>query len=129
MKKALSLLLAFVMVLSLVPMTVFAAAAPTIYFETNFTEDMTVGDTFYVTANLKDNVVFSTMTLSLKWNESAISFTGFNVDRRGGLDTEVYTYSAPVFNQKLGIVTGSDYLGYDTNGRIFTANFKIIAEE
>ena len=52
MKKALSLLLAFVMVLSLVPMTVFAAAAPTIYFETNFTEDMTVGDTFYVTANL-----------------------------------------------------------------------------
>ena len=94
MKKALSLLLAFVMVLSLVPMTVFAAAAPTIYFETNFTEDMTVGDTFYVTANLKDNVVFSTMTLSLKWNESAISFTGFNVDRRGGLDTEVYTYSA-----------------------------------
>ena len=129
MKKALSLLLAFVMVLSLVPMTVFAAAAPTIYFETNFTEDMTVGDTFYVTANLKDNVVFSTMTLSLKWNESAISFTGFNVDRRGGLDTEVYTYSAPVFNQKLGIVTGSDYLGYDTNGRIFTANFEIIAEE
>lgn len=126
MKRALSLLLAIVMVLGLIPMAAFAAGQTTISFETTFDEEMTVGDTFTVTANLTDNKLFLTMTLSLKWNEDAVKFTGFNKTSRGALETEVYTYTAPTVNHELGIVTGYDAYGFDTNGKIFTANFEII---
>ena len=126
MKRIVSLLLALVMVIGLIPMAAFAADHTTISFETTFTEDMTVGDTFTVTANLANNVNFLTMTLSLEWNEDVLKFTGFDKDRRGALVTEVYTYTAAVANHELGIVTGSDPYGYDTNGKIFTANFEII---
>lgn len=40
--------------------------------------------------------------------------------------TEVITYTAPVINQELGIITCADAYGYDTNGMIFVANFEII---
>ena len=126
MKRVLSLLLAIVMVFGLIPMAAFAEGNPTISFETTFVDTMTVGDTFKVTANLANNELFTTMTLSLKWNEDAVKFTGFDVTNRGALDTEVYTYSAPIINQEEGIVTGADAYGYDTNGKIFTANFEII---
>lgn len=126
MKRVLSLLLAIVMVFGLIPMAAFAEGNPTISFETTFVDTMTVGDTFTVTANLANNELFTTMTLSLKWNEDAVKFTGFDVTNRGALDTEVYTYSAPIINQEAGIVTGADAYGYDTNGKIFTANFEII---
>lgn len=126
MKRVLSLLLAIVMVFGLIPMAAFAEGNPTISFETTFVDTMTVGDTFKVTANLANNELFTTMTLSLKWNEDAVKFTGFDVTNRGALDTEVYTYSAAIFNQEEGIVIGADAYGYDTNGRIFTANFEII---
>lgn len=126
MKRVLSLLLAIVMVFGLIPMAAFAEGNPTISFETTFVDTLTVGDTFKVTANLANNELFTTMTLSLKWNEDAVKFTGFDVTNRGALDTEVYTYSAAIFNQELGIVTGADAYGYDTNGKIFTANFEII---
>ena len=126
MKRTIAMLLAFVLVLSLLPQTASAATKPTISFETTFEETMGVGDTFKVTANLADNEIFSCMTLSLKWNEDVVKFTGFDVDRRGALITEVYTYTAPTINQELGIVVGYDAYGFDTNGKIFTANFEII---
>ena len=128
MKKVLSMLLVVAMVLTMMPLTAVAATNPTIFFETNFNEDMGVGDTFEVTCNLKDNEFFASMTLSLKWNEDAIRFAGFKTTNRGALETEVYTYSAPVFNPELGIVTGTDPYGFDTNGVIFTAYFEIIAD-
>lgn len=128
MKKTVSMLLVFAMVLTMMPMTVFAASNPNIYFETDFTTDLGVGDAFTVTANLENNESFGALTLSLKWNENAVAFTGFNVTKRGSLETEVYTYTAPVINQDLGIVVGYDAYGFDTNGVIFTANFEIISE-
>ena len=128
MKKVLSMLLVIAMVFTMMPMAAFVATNPTIFFETNFTEDLGVGDTFEVTCNLKDNEFFASMTLSLKWNEDAIRFAGFKTTSRGALETEVYTYSAPVFNPELGIVTGTDPYGFDTNGVIFTAYFEIIAD-
>lgn len=108
MKKTVSMLLVFAMVLTMMPMTVFAASNPNIYFETDFTTDLGVGDAFTVTANLENNESFGALTLSLKWNENAVAFTGFNVTKRGALETEVYTYTAPVINQDLGIVVGYD---------------------
>lgn len=128
MKKALSIMLAIALVFTMIPMSAFAAANPRIYFETDFSNELGVGDTFTVTAMLEDNEIFSTMTLSLDWNENVVQFNGFDVDRRGSLVTEVYTYSAPVINNATGVVVGADAYGYDTNGMIFTANFEIIAE-
>ena len=128
MKKALSIMLAIALVFTMIPMSAFAAANPRIYFETTFSNELGVGDTFTVTAMLEDNEIFSTMTLSLDWNENVVQFNGFDVDRRGSLVTEVYTYSAPVINNATGVVVGADAYGYDTNGMIFIANFEIIAE-
>ena len=128
MKRALSLLLAIVMVFSLMPMAAFAAETPRIYFETNFDTDMGVGDTFTVTGMLENNELFGTMTLTLKWNESVVKFNGFDVTNRGALKTDVYTYTAPVANHEIGKVVGADAYGYDTNGMIFIANFEIIAD-
>ena len=82
MKKALSMLLAIVMVLSMLNMSVFAASNPTISLETDFTPDLEVGDTFTVTANLAGNTRFDGLALSLKWNENAVRFTGFKKNGR-----------------------------------------------
>lgn len=69
------------MVISLVPIAVFAVDAVTISFETDFDEEMTIGDTFTATGYLANNDLFACMTLSLKWNEDVVQFKGFNVDR------------------------------------------------
>lgn len=128
MKRVLSLILAIVMVLSIMPMRAIAAENPRIYFETDFTTDMGVGDTFTVTGYLENNEIFSTMTLSLMWNENTVQFNGFDVTNRGALVTEVFTYSAPVINNANGKIVASDAYGYDTNGMMFVANFQIIAD-
>ena len=126
MKKALSMLLAIVMVFSLLPMAVFAATIPTVYFETDFSADMGVGDTFTVKCMLKDNEEFGGFTLSLKWNEDVVKFTGFDVNKRGALISDVFIYNTPIFNPELGIVVANDIYGHDTNGMMFIANFEII---
>ena len=126
MKKALSMLLAIVMVFSLLPMAVFAATIPTVYFETDFSADMGVGDTFIVKCMLKDNEEFGGFTLSLKWNEDVVKFTGFDVNKRGALISDVFIYNTPIFNPELGIVVANDIYGHDTNGMMFIANFEII---
>ena len=126
MKKALSMLLAIVMVFSLLPMTAFAATIPTVYFETDFSADMGVGDTFIVKCMLKDNEEFGGFTLSLKWNEDVVKFTGFDVNKRGALISDVFIYNTPIFNPELGIVVANDIYGHDTNGMMFIANFEII---
>ena len=132
MKKALSLLLAIAMVLSLMPMAAFAATPPTFYFETDFSTDLGVGDTFTVTCKLKDNIdYFSGVTLSVDWNENAVAFTGFQKNGRV-LASEVFDvsqgYQAPVINWDLGIIVTNDLQGYDLEGVVFTANFEIVAE-
>ena len=128
MKRYLSLILAFVMVFSMMPATTFAAENPRIYFETDFSVDMGVGDSFTVTGYLENNEIFSTMTLALKWNDKTVQFNGFNVTSRGTLVTDVFTYSTPVFNNANGKIVASDPYGYDTNGMMFVANFEIIAD-
>jgi len=126
MKRYISLFLALALVICALPMAVFAAEATTISFETTFEETMTVGDTFTVTANLSNNPVFGTMTLSLKWNEDVVRFTGFNKNARGSLVSDVLIYGTVVADDTTGVATCADTIGYDTNGVIFTANFEII---
>ena len=129
MKKVLSMLLVLAMVLTIVPVSAFAANNVTITFSTDFTNDLEVGDSFTVTASLANNPTTGTITLSLDWNANAIKFTGFNVNGRV-LESDVFNtalgYGAPVINQQLGIIQATDYLGYDLNGILFTANFEIV---
>ena len=133
MKKVFSLLLAFVLVIGMLPMSVLAAGEEklTISFETDFDSDMEVGDTFTVTCNLANNEIFGAMCLSLKWNEEVVQFNGFKLKGRV-MDSEVFDsalgYTAPIVNHTEGIVTAVDILGYDLNGKLFVANFEIVGE-
>lgn len=129
MKRTLAILLAVIMIISALPVMAFAAGT-TISFETTFTEEMVVGDTFTVVAKLEGNPTFGTMTLDMDWNEDVLSFQGFDANARGVLTSEVFNtadgYAAPVINQEKGILTCADALGYDLNGVLFTANFEIV---
>ena len=84
MKRTLAILLAVIMIISALPVMAFAAGT-TISFETTFTEEMVVGDTFTVVAKLEGNPTFGTMTLDLDWNEDVLSFQGFDANARGVL--------------------------------------------
>ena len=132
MKKVLSMLLAFALVISMIPMAVFAAETGiTITFETDFTNDLTVGETFTVTGVLANNELFGNMCLSLKWNENVVEFQGFKMSGRL-IESDVFSgagYTPAVVNHEEGILTATDGVyGYDTNGKLFVANFKIIGE-
>ena len=134
MKRALSLLLVIVMVFNLVTMTVFADGVPTISFETTFTDEKTVGDTFTVTASLAENPGIYNMTLSLKWNDSVVKFNGFETEFDE--DTEENVLKSDVFsalpslavNHEEGIIAGSRTGSTNTtkNGDLFTAIFEIV---
>lgn len=131
MKRALSLLLAIVMVLGLVPMAAFADGEPTISFETTFEDSMIVGDTFTVTASLANNPGVASMTVSLKWNDEAVNFTGFETayDEELGEDalvTDVFkSVWEPVVNHELGIITAARTKDTKKSGTLFVANFEI----
>ena len=128
MKKTLSLLLAVIMVFSLLPLTVFAEGTPTISFETTFVEGMKAGDTFTVTGILANNPGMITMTLSLKWNDKAVRFTGFDVYDDGYPVSEVFEargWNAEV-NNELGIIVAARTTNNSDNGTLFTANFEVV---
>jgi len=133
MKKTLSWLLAVAMVLSMMTMAVSAAETdPTISFETTFEDTMTVGDTFTVTAFVANNPGVNAMTVSLKWNEDVVNFTGFETEYDEDLEEDVLvtdvfkTVWTPTVNYDLGIITA--YRAKDTtkSGKLFVANFEII---
>lgn len=129
MKKVVSLLLVLAMVLTMMPMSVLASEGVTICFDTDFTNDLVVGDTFTVTATLENNPTIGTMTLSLVWNEEAIEFTGFNMNGRVLASTvfdSTKGYQSPTVNR--GKIVAVDELGYDQDGVLFTANFKIVGD-
>ena len=133
MKKVLSMLLVFVMVFTMLP--VYAAAAEsetTVYFDTDFEDSMTVGDTFTFSAYLANNPGMATMTVSLKWNEDVVKFNGFAMEyneetEEEELVTDVFkSVWTPVFNPWLGIITASRTRNTKKEGLLFVANFEII---
>lgn len=132
MKKAVSLLLAIVMVLGLVPMNVFAQETERylISFETDFTNDLGVGDSFTVTASLENNYEpFGSMALSLNWNETAVAFKGFKTNGRV-IESDVFNtslgYTPALPNHTEGVITAVDTAGYDLEGTLFVAQFEIV---
>lgn len=132
MKRVLSLLLTLVMVFSLIPVAAFADGNAAISFETTFAETMTVGDTFTVTANLANNPGMATMTVSLKWNEDAVKFNGFETEYDEDMEEDVLVTDVfksvwePVVNYDLGIITASRTKNTTKSGTLFVANFEIV---
>ncbi|MBQ0133837.1 MAG: Ig-like domain-containing protein [Clostridiales bacterium] len=128
MKRTLAMLLAVVMLIGMLPTLALAAGTPTITLTTDAAAAPAVGDTFSVTATLADNPGFASITLSLVWNDEAVSFTGFReIDDDGDilLDSILSGYS-PVYNQEKGIVTAARATNSTKNGKLFVANFKVI---
>ena len=126
MKRLISVLLVLILVISTMPMAVFAAETATISLTSTFSDEMTIGDVFTVAASITNNPTFLTTTLSLKWNEDVVKFTGFNKNARGSLVSDVLIYGTVVANDANGVVTCADTIGYDADGTLYTANFEII---
>ena len=131
MKKTMSMLLALAMVFSLIPVTAFAADNPAISFATTFTDDMSAGDTFTVTANLDSNPGVMAITLSLKWNDQVVKFTGFETEYDEDEDADVLVSDvlSPFtveYNQELGIIVAARTKNSSKTGTLFVANFEII---
>lgn len=133
MKKMISLLLAMVMVFSIMPVAAFAdETAPTIVFETTFAKDMTVGDTFTVTASIEadTNPGFNSFAFPLIWNENVLQFDGFNMTydddvEEDVLDTEALSAFEPMVYG--GSIAGARSKDTKKDGMLFVANFTILA--
>lgn len=136
MKKTLSLLLAIVMVLSMLPISVFATeAGPKITFTTDFTNEMEKGNTFTVTATLEGNTGLASFANQLKWNPNVVEFLGFKevYDE----DEEGYIMYTEVFSQTGWLIEtnlNGSFLAARTNDRtkngiLYVGEFKIIAED
>ena len=130
MKKALSLLLAIVMVIGMLPMAALAAeTGGKITFTTDFTTDMGVGDTFTVTATLSENPGIASFTNQLKWNSAAVKFLGFDVDEDGyPTDSNLFSRWKPVINNETATITAASDTDITKNGLIYIAKFEIIAD-
>ena len=134
MKKLLSMLLVMAMVLTMMPAMTFAVDTTTISFETDFTNDLAVGDSFTVTAYLANNPGMATITLSLDWNENAVQFDGFayEYDEEAEEDvmvTDVFkSVWSPVVNDVLGIINATRPRNTKKSGKLFVANFTIVGE-
>ena len=129
MKKIIALLLAIFMVVGMFPTTVLAAETdPAISFSTTFAETMTVGDTFTVTADLANNPGIAAMTLSLKWNDAVVKFTGFEKYEDDFPVSEVLEARGwtVIPNHELGILVSYRTTNNSDNGSLFTANFEIV---
>ena len=133
MKKILSLLLAVIMVFGMFPVTALAEEPAVIELTADKTE-LTVGDSFAVTATLSGNTGVAAFTIEIDWNESVVKFNGFSTKydedlEEDVLDSEVAlpNYNTTV-NNELGIITFARTKNATKNGLIFVANFEVIAE-
>ena len=139
MKKVISLFLTLVMVLSMLPVTAFAAETATISYEVYQTDedgnrleeiDLSVGKTISVTANIENNPGMASVTLGWKWNDKVVKFTGFTMQAKKPkkLESDLFGSESPVLNTTLAILSwaAGDY-NVEDDGSIFTANFEIIA--
>lgn len=117
MKRTLAFLLALVMLLGMLPVSVFAVdtsttdMSATIRFEHDV-EDVTAlekGDTFNVTAYLGNNPGFSVFEFDLEWDNSVVRFDGYaTYDNRGQQAFDSYIFTPTEYNDENGkIVFGA----------------------
>lgn len=132
MKRTLALILALVMIVGMIPMSVFAdETTPTLTFTHDVTDvsALKAGDTFTVTATLTNNPGFAAFQFDLDWDNTVVQFDGFGMyEGRYGLefDSEV-TLPNEYDNQSGTIVIGvSDNI--TRNGYLFKANFTVLKE-
>ena len=130
MKKTLSMLMAIIMVFSMLPLSAYAVESDgQITFTTDFWDydEVAVGDTFSVTAELSGNPGIASFSMGLEWDNRIVKFTGFEVDEDGYLDSKLFSKWEPVINHDTGYIVAFRTENIKTNGDIFTANFEVIA--
>ena len=79
MKKLISMLLAVLMVVGMFPVSALAEENPTITLTSGVSEAK-IGDTIEVTAAVANNPGFSSMVLSLQYDEEVLKFIGIKKD-------------------------------------------------
>lgn len=141
MKRVLSLLLAMIMVLGMLPVSAFAAGGPArIYFEVSGLKELqkertenpefsVIGKRFTVSAYLKNNPGIASFTNTLRWNHNVLRFVEFEKSD-GDFDSEVLWskgWSSEV-NDTDAIVGGMNTKNSSKNGHLYTAVFEFIAE-
>ena len=72
MKKGISILLVAVLLISMLPGTVFAAGALTVEFSSNFTSTMGVGDVIEVSARIPGNPGIAMIDLFITYDENVL---------------------------------------------------------
>ena len=129
MKRVLSMLLAIIMVLGMVPVTAFAVDTARISFEVDGfdPETATVGTTFTVKAYLEKNPGIAAFTNSLTWNEDVVKITKFTRSSAFFADEED-PWDAATVEKTTGKIAAARSSNVSTNGLLYTVTFEIIAE-
>ena len=131
MKRTFALLLALVMVIGMMPLSVFAeeTTVSTISVTTD-AADLTVGDQFAVTVSISDNTGFASMILGLTWNSDVVKFTGFETEYDE--EEEVYVLKDTIlgqlveYNEANATVGNARTSNTKKNGTIFIGNFEVV---
>lgn len=142
MKRVLSLLLAMIMVLGMLPVSAFAADGPArIYFEVSGLEELqiektddpdfsVIGEQFTVYAYLENNPGIASFTNTLRWNRNVLRFVEFEKSDDGDFDSEVLWSKGwtSAVNDIDAMVGGINANNSSKNGHLYTAVFEFIAE-
>ena len=132
MKRTLALILALVMIVGMIPMSVFAdETTPTLTFTHDVTDvsALKAGDTFTVTATLTNNPGFAAFQFDLDWDNTVVQFDGFSTEEFRGVEflvSDVIVSSE--YDQTTGVIVVGESENITTSGKLFEANFTVIKE-
>ena len=130
MKKAISLLLAILMVMSVIP-TAFAETATATFTVTANTQEAKVGDIIEVTVNLANNPGINSFRAKLDFDKTVLKFTGLKeeddmlVGKLAAFTAEANTNAE---SEAYGTVGGIRTSNSTANGDFFVALFEVIGE-
>ena len=133
MKKILSMLLAFALLLSLVPVTAFATETPTITATASTTE-AAIGDTVEVTFALANNPGFTNIEMQLDFDKNILQFTGLKTTFDENSGEEVYEgrfstgteVNTSINAEKYGYIAHARSSSSSPDGKLFVAQFTVI---
>ena len=136
MKRTLAWILTLVMLLGMLPMSVFAEETATdttfkLYFETDVTDvsALEIGDKITVTAYLENNPGFAGMKTKLTWDNSVVQFEGFTTET---FRNQEYLVSEVIgdatYSQTAGTVVVGEVENLTANGKMWEAVFTVLKD-
>ena len=134
MKRILSLLLVFVMLLGMLPMSAFADETDStfgIYLETDVSDPsaLNIDDKITVTANIRNNPGFAGMKTKLTWDNTVVTFDGFTTEtfrNQEFLTSDVIVDAT--FSHTAGTVVVGETTDLTVDGMLWEAVFTVIKD-